>query len=40
MTVERGPAFELLIHELEAKGAEPFTVDIPMLDCKAAAAYA
>lgn len=37
--VERGPAFDILIKELEKKGAESFTPQFPCVDTNFAAAY-
>lgn len=38
-SVERGPAFDILIKELENNGGEAFTPDFEVLSSKFAAAY-
>lgn len=39
LAVERGPAFDLLIKELERDGSAPFTPQFDPLNCKYAAGY-
>ncbi|XP_072937284.1 uncharacterized protein [Epargyreus clarus] len=37
--IERGPAFDILVKELERNGGEPFTPEFPVVESKFVAAY-